>query len=72
MGPPGLQVGGIPPPRSSGGGVLGSDIKPRVPHTSHVLSSKEKLSIWAYCWLFGGSDVVPLGCRRVGFPLRSS
>ena len=30
--------------------------------TSHVFGNKEKLLIWAYCWLFGGSDGVALGC----------
>ena len=39
------------------------------PQTSHVFGNKEKLLIWAYRWLFGGSDRVPLDCRWVGFPL---
>ena len=45
--------------------VVGGDIGPRVPHTSHVFGNKEKLLIWAYCWLFGGSDGVALGCPKL-------
>ena len=43
--------------------VVGGDTGLRVPHTCHVLGGKKKLLIWAYCWLLGGSDGVPLGCR---------
>ena len=52
--------------------VVGGDTWPRVLHTSHVFGNKEKLMIWMYCWLFWGSDGVPLGSRWVGFPPRSS
>ena len=38
----------------------GGDTRPRVPHTSHVFGDKEKLLIWAYRWLFEGSNRVPL------------
>ena len=48
--------------------VVGDDTWPRVLHTSHVYGNKEKLLIWAFCWLFVGSDRVPLDCRWVGFP----
>ena len=30
-------------------------------------SQLENLLIWAYRWLFGGSDGAPLGCRWLGF-----
>ena len=43
--------------------VVDGDTGPRVPHISHVFGDKEKLLIWAYCWLFGGSGGVPLGGR---------
>ena len=48
--------------------VVGGDTGPRVPHTSHVFGNKEKLMILTYCWLFGGSDGVSLGCRWVRLP----
>ena len=48
--------------------VVGGGTGPRVPHTSHVFGNKEKLLIWAYCWLFWGSGGVPLGDRWVIFP----
>ena len=48
--------------------VVGGDTGPRVPHTNHIFGNKEKLLIWAHCWLFGGSEGVPLGYRWVRFP----
>ena len=42
-----------------------------MPLITHIFGNKEKLLIWAYRWLFGGSDRVPLDRRWVGFPLLS-
>ena len=51
--------------RRAVGGVTG----PSVPHTSHVLGGQRKsLLFWAYLWLFGGSDGVPLSRSCVIFP----
>ena len=71
-GPPGSQVGEITPPGPAEVGwdqnrVVGGDTVSWVPHTSHVFGDKEKLLIWAYCWMFGGSDGVPLGHQWVGW-----
>ena len=44
--------------------AVGGVTAPSVPHTSHVLGRQRKtLLFWAYLWLLGGSNGVPMGCR---------
>ena len=51
--------------------VVGRDFRPSIPHTSHLFDGQvdiENLLFWAYLWLFGGSNGVPLGSNCVRLP----
>ena len=50
----GVPFLGPPKVRCGCNRVVGGDSESRVPLASHVFGNKEKLLIWAHCWLFGG------------------
>ena len=50
---------------------MGGDTGPSFLYISHLFDNKadkQKLLFWAYLWLFGGSDGVPLGRSCVRLP----